>query len=111
MARDPDLITLAEAAERLGVKSIKTVQRRLAEAQICGPRLGRAMMLTEADYALLKEAIRARRPRWMKPPLPAPPAPRRRARHGAETQAALAQVRAEHRQSRGDNVVDLDRGR
>lgn len=54
------LIPLAEVAQRLGV-SVKTVKRRLAEAGIKGPRPGHGMLLTEADFARLVEAMRARR--------------------------------------------------
>lgn len=58
-----ELISLAEAAERLGGVSVKTVKRRCVEAGIRGPRPGREMMLTEQDYARLVEYIARHRRR------------------------------------------------
>lgn len=80
---DDDLISLEEAAARLGVRSIKTVRRRIKEAGLQPPRPGRVMMLTEADYRELVAASRRR----------SKPAP-------ASADAAAALKRARGRQSR-----------
>lgn len=103
MAADRELITLDEAAARLGGISRKTLMRRIAEAGIRGPRPGRAMMLTEEDYRRLLEATRER--------TPAPPAPQ----NGRTPQAALRS--AQRRQSKrlaarvraNVTALDLDR--
>jgi excisionase family DNA binding protein len=59
--REPrDLMTLDEAARRLGV-SKTTVLRRCAEAGIQGPRPAKQVMLTEADYDRLVDYLRTRR--------------------------------------------------
>jgi excisionase family DNA binding protein len=55
------LLSLAEAAARLGV-AVKTLKKRIREAGIRGPRPGREMKLTEADFDRLVEATRARTP-------------------------------------------------
>jgi excisionase family DNA binding protein len=63
-----DLITLDEAAARLGVAR-NIVRRRIREAGIRPPKPGRHVMLTEADYQQLVESTRAR---TLEPPAPAP---------------------------------------
>ncbi|HEY1258526.1 MAG TPA: helix-turn-helix domain-containing protein [Stellaceae bacterium] len=49
------VFTLAEAAAVLGV-SLRTLQRRIAEAGLDLPKPGRARLLTEADFNRLIEA-------------------------------------------------------
>ena len=102
MAGSDELITLDEAAARLGGISRKTLMRRIAEAGIRGPRPGRAMMLTEADYQQLLEATRARSPE----PIPAPP-PGRSAREALRRSRALHSRRLAAK-IRGGKVTALD---
>ena len=103
------LLSLAEAAARFGV-SVKTLKRRIREAGIRGPRAGREMMLTEADFDRLVEATRARTP---EPPDPATPAARSpsealRSLHRRQTQRLVAGLR----ESRGPVVaISLERPR
>src|SRR3954468_10872223 len=54
------LLPLTGVAERLGGVSIRTAKRRIQEAGIDPPRPGRAVMLTEADLAVVIEASRCR---------------------------------------------------
>jgi len=93
-----DWISLGEAAAQLGV-SEKTVKRRLAEAGILVPRVGRAPQLTRGDFDRLVESTRGRgQPQPTTTEAPPPP---RRGRYGRETDRLVARVR-------GQPVVALD---
>lgn len=98
------LITLDEAAARLGGIARNTLLRRLAEAGIRPPKPGRHAMLTERDFTALVEAIRARSPA---PPAARPAQQALRAAQRRQTQRLGAKVRG---QVRGQVVaLDLER--
>lgn len=106
---ETELISLEEAARRLRV-SVKTVQRRCAEAGIRGLRPGSKMMLAEADYAALVAYLYDRAPALA--PDPRQMAGRTaqealRAVHRRETRRLVDGVR--DRRSRKVVALDLER--
>jgi excisionase family DNA binding protein len=58
---EPYYYTLAEAAERLHVHP-RTLQRRISETGLAFARAGRTPIFSEADLALLVEALKCRAP-------------------------------------------------
>jgi len=95
--RRADLLSLDEAARRLGGISRNTLLRRLAEAGIRPPKPGRYAMLTEGDFAARVLAMRARSPA---PPAPAPP-PR----------TPMDALRAAARRNEGRRIAEKTRGK
>jgi excisionase family DNA binding protein len=53
------LLSLAEAAERMGI-TVKTLKKRIQEPGLQLPRPGRSFQITEHDFDLLVESTRCR---------------------------------------------------